>query len=177
MTTITCNKCTVRKNAEGDFYKSNKYTCKECVNKRSREWLLRPGNREKKRAYARKAAKLARLRDPERVSTNKKRSDIRLKREVFSHYGKVCCCCGEDNLLFLTLDHVNNDGAKHRQEIIGKHYNRTKRGDLTGRQFYAWLKKKNDPNGRPLQVMCYNCNCGKAANLGICPHKGVQWKI
>lgn len=161
-----------------EFYGSNKYTCKNCVNERYKKWLSLPGNAEKKRAYSRKAAKLAREKDPERIFNNKKRSELKLKTEVLSNYSdnSSCECCGEDNMMFLTVDHVNNDGAEHRQKIIGEDYNRTKRGDLSGRQFYAWLKKNNYPDDPKLQVLCYNCNCGKVANRGVCPHKGVQWK-
>lgn len=172
-----CNVCHLRKDVM-DFYSSNKYTCKSCANERYRKWLLLPGNADKKRAYARKAAKIAREKNPERIFDNKKRSELRLKKEVFSHYSDngSCSCCGEKNLLFLTIDHTDNDGAKHRRKIIGESYNRTKRGDLSGRQFYAWLKKNNYPTDTKLQVLCYNCNYGKVANRGICPHKGVQWK-
>ena len=172
-----CNVCHTRKDIT-EFYDSNKYTCRYCVGERYKEWLAIPGNAEKKRAYARKAARLAREKDPERIFNNKKRSELRLKTEVLSHYSysNSCECCGETNIMFLTIDHTDNDGAEHRRKIIGADYNRTKRGDLSGRQFYSWLKKNNYPNDPKLQVLCYNCNCGKAANKGVCPHKGVQWK-
>lgn len=172
-----CNRCHLRKDIM-EFYDSNKYTCKLCVSEAHKKWLLLPGNLEKKRAYSRKSAGIARRKDPERIFDNKKRSEFRLKKEVFSHYSAnvQCFCCGEGNLLFLTMDHVDNNGAEHRQKIIGEDYNRTKRGDLSGRQFYAWLKKNDYPDEPRLQVLCYNCNCGKVANKGVCPHKGVQWK-
>ena len=35
---------------------------------------------------------------------------------------------------------------------------------------YIWLKNNNFPEG--FQVLCFNCNCGKARNKGICPHSG-----
>lgn len=41
----------------------------------------------------------------------------RIKQKVFDHYGERCACCGETERLFLTLDHVNNDGAEHRRSI------------------------------------------------------------
>ena len=140
-----------------------------------KRWLEKPGNLEKKRAYARKAAQKARLKDPERIRRNKKNSEFRLKKLVFEYYcggSAKCQCCGENNLLFLTLDHTNNDGAKHRRAILKQDYpDRKKRGDLTGRQFYAWLKRNAFPD-IAIKVLCFNCNCGKMTNLGICPHKG-----
>ena len=74
------------------------------------------------------------------------------------HYGgeiPKCACCGESEIKFLCIDHVNNDGAKHRKEI----------GSIG---IYGWLKKNNFPNG--FQVLCHNCNCAKGF-YGKCPHK------
>lgn len=92
---------------------------------------------------------------------------LRLKTEVFKHYcGKkiACMCCGEGNLFFLTIDHINGGGNKHRKEngLVFK-------GSGGGLVIYAWLKKNNYPKG--FQVLCYNCNCGRSLNSGVCPHK------
>lgn len=87
------------------------------------------------------------------------------KITVFNAYGgPVCNCCGEAELLMLSLDHINNDGAKHRREI--NCYKRS--GDRT----YRWLIKNNFPTG--YQVLCHNCNFAKHLNGGICPHKTKQ---
>ena len=41
-----------------------------------------------------------------------------LKNEVFQAYGGYqCACCGETEPMFLTIDHVGNDGADHRRVI------------------------------------------------------------
>lgn len=86
----------------------------------------------------------------------------KLRIECLTHYGgnpPKCICCGETIIGFLTIDHPNNDGAKQRKNLrlIG------------GWRFYQWLKSHNYPKG--YQVMCYNCNCGRAKNNNICPHK------
>lgn len=84
-----------------------------------------------------------------------------LKLKIFNHYSNndiKCICCNERNLMFLTIDHINNDGAKHRKQIR----------EETGNTFYLWLKDNNYPEG--FQVLCYNCNIGKYRNKGICPH-------
>ncbi len=82
---------------------------------------------------------------------------LRTKLAAFDAYGgRRCACCGESNLGFLTIDHVHNDGAKHR--VAGKY-----------RSIYPLLKKLGFPRG--YRVMCYNCNCGRARNGGVCPHK------
>mgnify|MGYP000712282206 CR=1 FL=1 len=78
--------------------------------------------------------------------------------EVFSHFGGKCSCCGETEVLFLSIDHVNNDGNVRRQEK-GNSY----------RRLYSWLIKNNFPAG--YQLLCTNCNHGKHRNGGICPHQ------
>jgi hypothetical protein len=97
---------------------------------------------------------------------NNHRADIRhvredLKRKAFDAYGRVCACCGEARIEFLTLHHPNGDGAEHRRQIFG---NRR----VAGRDFYQWLKNNNYPN-MELQVLCWNCNCA-ISNYGSCPH-------
>jgi len=86
-----------------------------------------------------------------------------LKDEVFAKYGGYrCACCGESNPGFLTIDHIDNDGADDRR-LHG-----------SGRPFYKWVKASGFPP--TLQVLCYNCNCGRARNGGVCPHKlGVAY--
>lgn len=39
----------------------------------------------------------------------------RRKAIIYEHYGAVCKCCGETEPAFLTIDHINNDGAAHRK--------------------------------------------------------------
>ena len=87
-------------------------------------------------------------------SNVKYRKSVKLK--IMSHYGEKCSCCGESNVNKLTIDHINNDGAEHRR-ITGN-----------GFHFYMWLKRNNFPQG--FQVLCFNCNCGRHINGGICPH-------
>lgn len=72
------------------------------------------------------------------------------------HYGRECVCCGESEVLFLCLDHIENDGAAHRR----------KHG--TGSKFMEWVVRNNYPPG--LQTLCWNCNAGKHLNGGTCPH-------
>lgn len=90
----------------------------------------------------------------------------RLRDAAYEAYGGYrCSCCGETEKMFLSLDHVNNDGADHREMISG-----SRRGNGTGKSFFLWLKRFNYPKGL-LQVLCMNCNMGRYRNNGICPHK------
>lgn len=38
-----------------------------------------------------------------------------VKLKCIQEYGGKCVCCGETNIGFLTLDHINNNGAEHRK--------------------------------------------------------------
>lgn len=91
-------------------------------------------------------------------------SRAKVRHETFVQYSASqppqCICCGEFREMALTLDHVNNDGGKHRREI----------GIDGGIQFYMYLKRKGWPMVPPLQVMCYNCQGMKQLNGGVCPH-------
>ena len=79
-----------------------------------------------------------------------------LKTDAYIAYGGMCKCCGEQEPMFLSIDHVDNTGATHRK-IIGK-----------GSQIYKWLRDNNYPTG--FQILCMNCNLGKSRNGGVCPH-------
>ncbi len=98
----------------------------------------------------------------ERGKEYHRRKVLKLRDNVIEHYGGKCVCCGEAIPEFLTIDHMNNNGAKHREEI------RTSRTGA-GYSFYRWIIHNNYPND--LQLLCYNCNCGKHRNKGVCPHK------
>ena len=82
----------------------------------------------------------------------------KLKRETLRAYGNKCICCGEKNPIFLTLDHINNDGKEHRKKFP------------TTMSLQVWLKKNSWPKNI-IQILCFNCNLGRKQNGGICPHK------
>ena len=77
------------------------------------------------------------------------------KELVYSHYGKICGCCGEAEIMFLTIDHVDNNGCSDRR--------------INGTHIYRRLIREGFPKN--FQVLCRNCNWGKHINGGVCPHK------
>lgn len=89
------------------------------------------------------------------------------KKAAMDQYGGKCFCCGETDIRFLTIDHINEDGAEHRRKIAPD-FKGTVPG---GEHFYRWLAKNDWPFG--LQVACYNCNIAKHWNNGICPHQDI----
>jgi hypothetical protein len=89
-------------------------------------------------------------------------SNRKLKELVINHYGGCCSCpnCPErhnHNLKFLTIDHVNGNGTKHRQQF------------KSSSGFYAWLKNNHFPP--EYQTLCWNCNAARHLNGGVCPHQ------
>mgnify|MGYP001591177394 CR=1 FL=1 len=79
----------------------------------------------------------------------------RIRDECFEHYGSKCVCCGEREKAFLTFDHINNDGQRHRASI-----------SVT---LPEALKREGFPD--TIQILCWNCNQGKRSNGGVCPHQ------
>jgi len=153
-----CSKCGEIKTLD-DFYKRNTawsaksvFTevmaeCKDCTIKRTHSRR----NGENRVAVLKKDNKALRI----------KRASVR--DAAFAAYGGYkCVCCGETEPLFMTLDHIDNDGADFRRKVYGK---RTAAGYHT----YLWLAKNGYP--KTVQVLCMNCNHGKRMNNGVCPHQ------
>lgn len=101
-----------------------------------------------------------------------RRHNLRLKREVFDAYGGTCVCCGETELLFLVLDHINDDGGEHRKSIMQEKGWSGRSGG--GATTWRWLRDRNYPEGL-VQILCANCNMAKAYG---CPHEmeSKAWK-
>lgn len=87
----------------------------------------------------------------------------RIKVEVFSNLcsGAPHCTCPGDcpvtDIEFLTVDHANGDGNKHK-----------KQNNLSGGvSLYRWIKRNHCPKG--FRVLCLNCNFSMG-KFGYCPH-------
>lgn len=78
-----------------------------------------------------------------------------IRKAVFAAYGDCCTCCGETELPFLAIDHIDGivrEGQKKKK----------------GSELCVWLKKQNFPSG--YQILCHNCNA--AVRWGrTCPHQ------
>ena len=138
--------------------------CKLCVRISQRRWVQNnlEKNRAQKAAWHRSEkghATSARYRaaNLEKVRAKECRHRTALKTKVYDHYGAFCHCCGETELSFLVLDHINNDGSVQRK-VHGK-----------GHHQYRWIVKNKFP--ADFQVLCSNCNQSKKMNGGVCIHQ------
>lgn len=164
-----CKKCSVEQPLD-NFWKhdtgGHRHECKTCYRKRMAEWRsqnLDTVKERSKRKYAqtrKDPEKYAKIRQRARI--NAKEWIARVRDEVYNAYGgAVCVCCGETERRFLTMDHINNDGHIHR-----------KKEKWAASALYTYLRSHGFPPG--YQVLCFNCNLGKARNKGVCPHKSRQ---
>ena len=101
-----------------------------------KNWAMLPQNNDKRKAWRWK-----------------------LKLDCLSAYSNnlfQCKCCGENEIKFLSIDHIEGGGNKERKALGG------------GMASYLHLRRNNYPSG--YQVLCFNCNCAKGF-FGECPHK------
>jgi hypothetical protein len=72
-----------------------------------------------------------------------------VRETVFSHYGRVCACCGTTKKL--TIDHVNGNGTAHRIALFGR--------NSESLRMYKWIIQQGFPED--FQVLCDPCNKSK----------------
>ena len=138
-------------------YKTVYYSwCRLCTNKKART------NYQKHRTYKIEYARQYRSKHPEEVKTTIREYQRKLRMVVLRTYSAeipFCNCCGEQEIKFLAVDHINGGGHKHNQELKRR-----------GQKFYQWLRINNYPAG--FQILCHNCNLAKGL-YGKCPHREI----
>lgn len=174
----TCSHCGLTKTVADFPPVGVDYWCLKCRNKNAlryyhdRRASLSPSELQalkadvNKRQIQRRIERLAKMspEELERMREKVNREGVvrrnAMRDKVYQAYGGYRCnCCGEIEAKFLSIDHVNNDGAKHRRE----------NGHKTGEQMYRWLILNGFPDN--FQVLCMNCQWGKRNNRGVCPHR------
>lgn len=83
-------------------------------------------------------------------SAELRRSDVQSTIEAYGGY--VCLGCGETEPIFLTLDHIDNDGGGSKRVVRGS-------------GFYTQQRKSGYKDR--IQILCFNCNLAKSRNKGV----------
>lgn len=155
MAVRTCFACGVEQ-PQAEFYKNTSArlnggsVCRSC--KRRRDAAYRDRNRVTIRAD-RRAWHAA---NRERSLAHSKKYARKIREAVLAAYGGKCACCGEVAYEFLTIDHINGGGRKHRSEV--------------GFNICRVLHREGFPPG--YRVLCWNCNCA-LGRYGRCPHAAL----
>ena len=138
-----------------DYWLKNRDRLAEKNRAKVRKWQKE--NKPKRNETQRNNTKKQRERDgtSKNAQVNRRRRR-RLKQAIVAHYGGACVCCGEHELDFMSVDHINGGGTEHRRTLRG------------GGRFYKWLMDQNFPDG--YQILCFNCNYSKYLG-GVCAHK------
>ena len=156
-----------RKEQHKNYRQENKEKIKEYYNKYYQE------NKEKRKEYTKKnyqenkekrkeQKKKHYQENKEKLKEYGKNYRQEIKELVYNHYGNgviECACCREKEIDFLSLDHIYNNGGKHRKKTGG------------GYKIFTWAIQNNFP---PIfQLLCMNCNFskGKRGNNGKCIHQ------
>ncbi len=128
---------------------------KEKARVRAREWGKIPENKIRRKETFKK-------KNPTNPEYNKLASQKyrqKLKSLVINKYGGKCVCCGEEELEFLSIDHINQNGAEHRRSLS--------RG---GGDVYRSIRDEGFIENE-YRVMCFNCNWSAYRGNGTCIHK------
>lgn len=93
--------------------------------------------------YNKTWSKKDRKKNPEKHRRYGQDKNRKLKIKVMFKYGGECVACRCTELVLLTIDHVNDDGAKDRKD------------GLYGHNLYSYLNKRKRQN--KFQILCWAC--------------------
>lgn len=164
-----CTKChTVKDLSEyyADKQKADKKTsvCRSCINEKQALSRQNPlyiyQFNEYQKEWQRSYRVTPKYKEWRKMANSKHKLRKReAKQKIVAHYGGKCSCCGESNIWFLSIDHINNDGYKTRKGNKYRSY---------GLHYYDKIIEAGYPDD--LQILCFNCNIAKNHNGGTCPH-------
>ncbi len=128
------------------------YTCTVCRNEKSRNEFYERKNGHVYQTICKPCHK-QHMREVSATAQRQSRIDV---ISYYSNGSMVCACCGESIFEFLTIDHIDGGGNKHRKnERISN--------------LSLWLKRRQFPSG--FRILCTNCNFAHGV-YGYCPHNG-----
>ena len=143
---------------------SDYYTCRDCKQVKPAEEFIKSSTSFRGRTnFCKPCTQIKNKRyiknNPEKRARSAREYNLRLKALVHKEYGGFCACCGETEESFLTIDHINGDGAEHRKTV------------RPGPQLYRQMQNEGFPKDK-YQLLCYNCNWSKGPGKdGKCIHQ------
>ena len=133
-----------------------------CAKMRAKYWSM---SLEERKKFKREEYQV--YKESNRLRARLKRG--RHRQEALDVYGRECLCCGETNPIFLTFDHINNDGKAHRDALGYQVKSRPHLRYCTPTdKIIIDLKSRGWPKD-VVQVLCMNCNFARH-RAGSCPH-------
>lgn len=103
---------------------------------------------------------------PEKRMEASRKYKAKLFNEFMDHYGHTCTCCGESDKRFLSIEHLQGGGNKHRKT------------NKRGASVEALVKDIRDSGWPPIYTtLCFNCNFAKWRMRGVCPHVIEKAKV
>lgn len=115
------------------FKRQGQYICQSCEAIRSQKY---------------KKPKISRIKQTkEEIDVKRRINRFMNKKILFEMYGNQCAHCSQQNWMYLSLDHINNDGAIDR-----------KNDRKTGQRLYRSLIKLEKQPENKYQLLCHNCN-------------------
>jgi hypothetical protein len=130
--------------------------CKPCQSSVGRKHYYKTWRLNRPKRNRQQTERYAKAPDVHAKYARDRRRWLRLK--TLEIYGGKCSCCGEREETFLSIDHVNGDGNKHRREV----------GNNSISVLQAIRREGYPPD--KYQVLCFNCNRSKFV-LGVCAHQ------
>lgn len=141
------------------YYTKNKDELLPKIRERVGKWQKENGEHLSVKNKERRSDQRAKIGTTYNAIASKKYR-TKLKREVVDRMGGKCTCCGETEIEFLTVDHVNNDGNTER-----------KAGKFKPGGSYSFLIVKQQGYPNKYQLLCFNCNYSKHLGNGVCIHQ------
>lgn len=144
-----------------------KYHANYSAANKERKKKVQAAFREAHREEYNRRASESRKRNADRIQLKYIQRRRKLRAEALRAYGgdpPVCVGCGEEDEEVLTLDHVNNDGRRHRE---GMYLNPRRTRPGSGGNMYGWLKGKGWPKEPAIRILCANCQLRHVKRLPL----------
>jgi hypothetical protein len=126
------------------------YDCSDCSKKRNRR------DYRKHILNRRKSSLTWKWNNMDKVLQWQKAARLALRSKILAGYGGRCTCCGETEEQFLTIEHINGGGRKHRKRVGST--------EAVSRE----IIRAGFPNH--FTILCMNCNWARRRGTA-CPHE------